>query len=696
MHFIQIGDWIFDSQAQQLSREQQTIQLEPISSTLLYYLCQNSDCIVTRDDLICHVWNNRVVSDSAINRVISMLRKHLADDPQKPCYIRTVHKQGYLLLASMRELSEQESVLHQQKRTSGFFQSLTQQNIVIFLLLCAVGVLIAINSLKSESVQQIKQEFDITPIISKKGQQTNIVLSHNQKWLLYSHKAKNSKFSNLFIKNLKSGKINRLTEGEFNDIGASFNFDDSEIYFARIVKGLSCKIMRIDLVGFSDHIDEEIASCNKRLTFNKVTVLPNNQEIIFRDFQMPYGFALYRYHVINKTYQKVTNINELDKVEWYQNLSPDGNWLITLQSYNSTMEVLLTDMTNESEDKVLWTDRSHGIKSISWSHDSQSIYVKDKPLNKLIKINIYTSKVTPIALDTQLISSLSNQTDSGHIFASHGLNSQKDVVAISLDGSPKQSMEVDSSANDFHALPISEDKLFFISDRAGFSQFYLRGENGVAMQISNFTKNIEFSHLDVHPNGESIIGMAGVRLFSFDINTKLLTWLFEENNNLSLPFYNHQGEIFYLKANKYQQNLYRYVDEKRSELILEDVGIAQWLKNKQDGEDLLYQKSNGVVYRYIVATKQTLQETSGLPFVGENQRMWLGTAKGIYFLGLENRDIYFNPYGSRRASLYYSSEPGGLSNIYYDKFNQRFLMEKLDNDMLTKVVKIDLSSTQLN
>ena len=129
MHFMQISDWIFDSRAQQLIGDNNVIQLEPISSALLYYLTQNHNRIVTRDDLIANVWNNRIVSDSAINRVISMLRKHIGDDPAKPDYIRTVHKQGYLLLTDVKELSEQEiNNLHKNK-TRNFKRSFTLQNI---------------------------------------------------------------------------------------------------------------------------------------------------------------------------------------------------------------------------------------------------------------------------------------------------------------------------------------------------------------------------------------------------------------------------------------------------------------------------------------------------------------------------------------------------------------------------------------
>ncbi len=696
MHFIQIGDWIFDTKAQQIRCAAQTTQLEPISSLLLLYFCQNCERIITRDDLIAQVWNNRVVSDSTINRAISMLRKHLGDDPQKPSYIRTVHKQGYLLLVTAATLSKLDVELHQKKAEQGLLQSLSFTKIVILLFISTISFLAVYNLLIKESSPLVEKKNKVQPVISTKGQQRNIVLSHNEKWLLYSHKSKGSKFDNLYIKNLHSGKINRLTQGEFNDLGASFSFDDSEIYFARIVSGQSCKIMHIDLVGFTDHLEEEIVSCNERLHFNKVSTLINNQEILFRDFRLPRGFAVYRYHLKNKTYREVTKIPEQNTVEWYQNVSPDGKWLAMFHGRNSITKVLIVNLTNTNNEKVIFTAASGSMKSISWAHDSQSVYVKDRKHNQLLNINIHSTEVTAIDVDSQLLSFFSNQSRAGLFYALYGLKSQRDVIAIDLQNEDKEEILIESSANDKLATQLTKDKLFFVSDRSGFDQFYLRGQDNIDEQLTKFSENIVFSHFDVHPNGVDLIGMADSRLFTFNIENRVFTWLSDENPDLASPFYNETGDIFYLKYNKYQQNLYRHIGNRQDELVLEDVGIAQWVKNQQGEEDLLYQKSNGVVYRYIVATKQTLQESYGLPYVGAKNRMWLGTPEGIYFLrsyNFDKRGIYFKPNNTRERSMFYATKDSGVYNLFYDRFNNRLLMEKPDNDMLTKVVKIDLSNS---
>mgnify|MGYP000190076352 CR=1 FL=1 len=689
MRFIQIGEWLFDNQAQQLIKDNEAIQLEPISSDLLLCLVLNKDKVVSKDELITHVWKNRIVSDSAITRVISMLRKHLGDDPVKPTYIRTIHKQGYSLVISVEEVSEQELAATQLRGARSVNKYLSFQNGLIFLLVMSFAFLLFPREVEKITDVKAMNNYSITPVISKKGQQRNIVLSHNEKWLLYSHNTKNSKFSNLYIKNLKNGKINQLTHGEFNDIGASFSFDDSEVYFARIVRGKSCKIMRLDLVGFSDNQEKEIVNCNKRLDYNMVSVLPNNQEILFRDFKQPRGFAIYRYHLVNKTYHPVTKPNEKSTIEYHQKLSPDGNWLVVLQVLNSVVDVVVKNLITNTQE-VIFSSEAIRSTNIAWSNDSQSVYLIDKQFNQLLNVNIHSAEVKPIALVSKLLSSISHQNAAGEIFAAYGLKSQVDLFSISLDVNPKEHIIIDSSANDYHGVQLSKDKLFFISDRSGFSQFYLRGSDNVDIQLSHFNQHLRFSSINLHPSGKTLVGKAGLRLFTFDIEQKQMTWLSDEENSISSPFYNEQGEIFYLKENKFQHNVYRYIDKKTDEVILEGVGIAQWLKTEQGDEDLFYQKSNGVVYRHNFNTKKTTQETYGIPHPG-GQRTWLATNKGIYFLrsgNYDRRGIYFKAFGHKKADLYYSTEPYGVYGLHFDKFNQRFLGEKRDNDMVTKVVKV--------
>lgn len=100
----QIEQFLFCDQQQTLSNSEQVQQLEPMAVELLSYFCQHPDCIVSRDELINSVWLGRVVSDSAVNKVITKLRKNFDDDAKSPRFIATFPKKGYKFIAQVRAI----------------------------------------------------------------------------------------------------------------------------------------------------------------------------------------------------------------------------------------------------------------------------------------------------------------------------------------------------------------------------------------------------------------------------------------------------------------------------------------------------------------------------------------------------------------------------------------------------------------
>ena len=66
------------------------------------YLAHRSGEVVSKEELLEAVWPGVYVSDGAIRRTISHLRRALDDDPQAPRYIETIPKTGYRLVATVR------------------------------------------------------------------------------------------------------------------------------------------------------------------------------------------------------------------------------------------------------------------------------------------------------------------------------------------------------------------------------------------------------------------------------------------------------------------------------------------------------------------------------------------------------------------------------------------------------------------
>ncbi|SUB70052.1 Transcriptional activator CadC [Pluralibacter gergoviae] len=97
---VLIGEWLVTPSINQISRQGRQLTLEPRLIDLLVYFAHHPDEVLSRDELIDHVWTRNVVTNHVVTQSISELRKSLKDaDENSPEYIITVPKRGYKLTA---------------------------------------------------------------------------------------------------------------------------------------------------------------------------------------------------------------------------------------------------------------------------------------------------------------------------------------------------------------------------------------------------------------------------------------------------------------------------------------------------------------------------------------------------------------------------------------------------------------------
>lgn len=95
-------DFELDFSRMQLRRSGDEIAVEPRPFSLLCLLVQNHDRLISKDEVIEHVWNGRVVSEAAVSTAVKTARRALDDDGDAQTYIRTVPKRGYRFVGSVR------------------------------------------------------------------------------------------------------------------------------------------------------------------------------------------------------------------------------------------------------------------------------------------------------------------------------------------------------------------------------------------------------------------------------------------------------------------------------------------------------------------------------------------------------------------------------------------------------------------
>ena len=86
---------VVDVAAHTLVRAGQAQTLEPKAFSVLVELLARPGELVTRDQLLDAVWGHRHVTQSVLNRVMSLLRQALGEDAQQPRLLHTVYGIGY-------------------------------------------------------------------------------------------------------------------------------------------------------------------------------------------------------------------------------------------------------------------------------------------------------------------------------------------------------------------------------------------------------------------------------------------------------------------------------------------------------------------------------------------------------------------------------------------------------------------------
>jgi len=82
------------------------VPVEPQVFNLIVFLIENNNQIVSREQLLDHVWQGRVVSDTSINNNIKSARKVLDDDGNKQQVIKTIHSRGYQFIADIKTIAQ--------------------------------------------------------------------------------------------------------------------------------------------------------------------------------------------------------------------------------------------------------------------------------------------------------------------------------------------------------------------------------------------------------------------------------------------------------------------------------------------------------------------------------------------------------------------------------------------------------------
>ena len=93
---------VLDIDRRELSCSGERVALEPQVFDLLLYLIENSDRVISKDELFDKVWDGRIVSESTLTSRINAVRRAVNDNGRDQQLVRTIARKGFRFIGEVQ------------------------------------------------------------------------------------------------------------------------------------------------------------------------------------------------------------------------------------------------------------------------------------------------------------------------------------------------------------------------------------------------------------------------------------------------------------------------------------------------------------------------------------------------------------------------------------------------------------------
>lgn len=456
------NEFIFDTKTRLLLSNNKEQLLEPKTAQLLNYLCQNAQQDVSRDQLIDAVWQNQVVTDNAINRVIGLLRKALGDEAKVKRFIVTVPKVGYQFIANPT-IIDNTAVTQSANVTSNNNSSPSFRNLILVITIFILILGVAIISTIGQRPQTIATA-NITPITRLANNQFDAQYATDADRYVYSSKFKQHR--RLFLANSPREKIQIISqEGGHATLGRWSKKDEFIIYLFR--NKTQCEIHQVDFINQQPQLPRVIYQCP--LNSIKDIAIGHNNTLFFtkRDSQFsPYNIQ--ELNIVTGHIKRVNQPHATGKGNHHLDLSDDGKRLLILSDERpgTTSFYQLELQTNKLS---LLTTLEYFVNKAIWAHQPNAIvHQGPHPSSQLLITDLDNGQTINLLSDSRRIGDITRiNNEKDYAFSSYLFNN--DIVI-----NKKEPNLLNSSVTDFlPTLNHSGEYLAFVSKRSGKSDIWI-------------------------------------------------------------------------------------------------------------------------------------------------------------------------------------------------------------------------------
>ncbi len=541
------GKWQVMPQLNSIEDRHNKITLEPNVMNLLCYFTANQGRVLSKQELLQQVWGNTIVSDYAIARTVSQLRKALQDDQADPHYIQTIHKRGYQFIADVN-LEPRPTP----KKMAPIIFAIS--GVLVIMTFIVLSQLIFIADIHDENQRKAAGNYQLIPsgdsVISMPGDEIQPSVSASGHLLAYASLQPGKSTHDVFLYDTITDTNHNLTQTaqideQFPALSPSGKY---LAYFASNHAG-HCKL---DIHAVYSKEKSTIADCAD-VVQAPVSWAPDEAYLVaaFADIERSsHAFAKYSFAQANWELLELAGTESI-LPKLYPKISPSGRYLAFRQGKNPFSQIMITPLDNIYAQPI---HQNFGqIEGFAWHSDSKAILFCQRSVQTARTYLAILNTSKPQLVIDQCFPNFTTAADQPVIYYQHQPPVYELVFSSQTSTNPLTFLN--TTGNDrYPAFSPDGNKLVFISEAPDEYAVWLadiaaQSTRKITVKASSSWNP---SWPNWHPHNNEVIFISNTEkkyvIYHLDLNTNVLSKLLNSEHPLGPASYSLDGTgIFYSK-----------------------------------------------------------------------------------------------------------------------------------------------------
>ncbi|WP_286270610.1 winged helix-turn-helix domain-containing protein [Thalassotalea hakodatensis] len=572
---FQIGPWLFVPQKCILCSDSTgDIELEPILFKLLDYFVNNQDRIISRQELVEHVWQQTFVDDNAINRAMSELRKKLSHPENAAPLIKTHYRKGYSITVEVvaipmaddtssnnDDISNEKNSEHLHTTDNLSANVIQQSNrfkykhyrFMFFALISLVLIIVGYHiltyfqttstiktnknnhvkqanvssELSNDPIKKSSESHTIQGVTWNSGQELRPIVSSDNLLFAYNNRAEPN--INSFVKRKGDLKEVQLIYKDFDVTSISWQHGAHKVLAEVTNYKDECFIGLFDLTDFVDNPPvTKLKTCEKEL-YGGAHLASNGKKLYLIELdQVKQGGQVVVFDVKTKKSTLLIPSGDTQFGVTKLKLSPDNKKILYQRHQrDQPLSVHIMDLITRDNKKLYQIPHAGAPLVFDWFPDSQHIAIQI--IQDLTIFNLSGDKVSsyPINIKNWVVGLAVE--DTSNILLAMATGQNLEIVNIAALFNKQNTVEVTSlvksdSMNYYATTHLDNEKSrYFISSRTGNLQIWRKQAQQVK-QISAFPQQNpkKIGSLVLSPDREHLLYLRGKHLEIFNVKTNAI------------------------------------------------------------------------------------------------------------------------------------------------------------------------------